>query len=124
MSDALRADATGQLRDAIEPGTPFVLPIGVMEYHGGHLPVGVDMLAVTEVLARLEPEVVLLPPFAYGAASHAVAGPEGTGNLHVDATALVPFAEGAVHGAAAGRLAEHPRRHPPPDRELRAGDAH
>ena len=83
-----------QLRAAIEAGTPFVLPIGVMEYHGGHLPVGVDMLAVTEVLARLEPEVVLLPPFPYGAASHAVAGPEGTGNLHIDATAIVPFAEG------------------------------
>ena len=29
----------GQLRDAIEQGVPFVLPIGVMEYHGGHLPV-------------------------------------------------------------------------------------
>ena len=84
----------GQLREAIELGVPFVLPIGVMEYHGGHLPVGVDMLAVTEVLQRLEPEVVLLPPFPYGAASHAVAGPEGTGNLHIDASAIVPFAEG------------------------------
>jgi creatinine amidohydrolase len=83
-----------QLREAIERSTPVVLPIGVMEYHGGHLPAGVDLLAVTETLTRLEPEVVLLPPFAYGAASHAVAGPEGTGTLHVDATALVPFAEG------------------------------
>lgn len=84
----------GELRAAIAQGMPFVLPIGVMEYHGGHLPAGVDLLAVTETLARLDDEVVVLPPFAYGAASHVVAGPEGTGNLHIDATALVPFAEG------------------------------
>ena len=72
-----------------------VLPIGVMEYHGQHLPAGVDLLAVTEVLARLGDRIVVLPPlFAYGAASHAVAGPVGTGTLHVDATALLPFAEG------------------------------
>ena len=87
-----------QLRAAIAAGTPVVLPIGVMEYHGGHLPSGTDLLVVTEVLRRLEDEIVLLPPFTYGAASHAVIGPEGTGTLHVDAAALVPFAE-ALFGA-------------------------
>lgn len=84
-----------QLRAAIAAGSPVVLPIGVMEYHAGHLPAGTDLLVVTEVLRRLEAsdEVVILPPFAYGAASHAVIGPEGTGTLHVDTTVLVPFAE-------------------------------
>lgn len=82
-----------QLRRAIEAGTPVVLPIGVMEYHGEHLPSGVDLLAVTKTLERLSDEIVLMQPFAYGAASHAVAGPEGTGNLHVDADTLLPFAE-------------------------------
>lgn len=83
-----------QLRGAIDQGIPIVLPIGVMEYHGAHLPVGTDLLIVNETLARLEPEIVLMPPFAYGAASHAVAGPEGTGNLHVDATDFLALAEG------------------------------
>jgi hypothetical protein len=83
----------GQLRAAIDAGTPFVLPIGVMEYHAGHLPAGVDLLAVTETLARLGDEIVVMPSFAYGAASHAVAGPEGTGNLHIDTKAIVPMAE-------------------------------
>ncbi|MCU0904992.1 MAG: creatininase family protein [Tabrizicola sp.] len=83
-----------QLRDARDRGVPFVLPIGVMEYHGAHLPSGVDLLAVTEVVGRLGDDVVILPPFAYGAASHAVAGPEGTGTLHVDASALLPMIEG------------------------------
>lgn len=81
-----------QIRDAIARGVPAVLPVGVMEYHGEHLPAGMDLLAVTETLARLEreAEIVILPPFAWGAASHAVAGPEGTGTVHVDALKLVP----------------------------------
>jgi creatinine amidohydrolase/Fe(II)-dependent formamide hydrolase-like protein len=82
-----------QVQAAIAAGTPVVLPLGVMEHHGGHLPAGVDMLAVTEILDRLGDEVVTLPPFAYGAASHAVAGPEHGTTLHVDAAALVPFFE-------------------------------
>ena len=91
-----------QIRAAIAAGLPAVLPIGVQEYHGEHLPVGVDLLAVTLCLERLEAEaperVILLPEFAYGAASFAVAGPEGTGTLHVDAGAFLPFAQGLFSG--------------------------
>ncbi len=83
-----------QLQAAIAANTPVVLPIGVLEYHGQHLPAGVDLLAVTEVLDRLGDAIMTLPPFAYGAASHAVAGPEGTGTLHIDAGAILPLAEG------------------------------
>ena len=87
-----------QIRAAIAGNMPAVLAIGVQEYHGEHLPVGVDLLAVTRCLDRLESAepnaLILLPPFAYGAASHAVAGPMGTGTLHVDAAAFLPFAQG------------------------------
>lgn len=82
-----------QLQAAIAANTPVVLPIGVLEYHGQHLPAGVDLLAVTEVLDRLGDQIITLPPFAYGAASHAVAGPEGTGTLHIDTSAILPMAE-------------------------------
>ena len=81
-----------QIAAAISAGTPVVLPIGVIEYHGQHLPIGVDLLIVTETLALLGDAIITLPPFAYGAASHAVAGP-GSGTLHLDATALLPMAE-------------------------------
>jgi creatinine amidohydrolase/Fe(II)-dependent formamide hydrolase-like protein len=94
-ADALRADAPHQIRDAIARNLPVVLPLGVMEHHGEHLPVGMDTLAVTRALDRLEEvvEVVILPAFPYGAASHAVAGPVGTGTLHIPSEALVPLAE-------------------------------
>ncbi len=89
----------GQIRDAIAGNTPVVLPIGVLEYHGEHLPLGMDTLAVTRILDRLEAErdLIILPPFFYGAASHAVAGPLGTGNLHVDAGRIAPLAEEMFH---------------------------
>lgn len=86
-----------QIAAAVAANTPVVLPIGVMEYHGEHLPAGVDLLAVTGVLERLGDEVVVLPPFAYGAASFAVAGP-GAGTLHVGASVIQPMAE-ALFGA-------------------------
>jgi creatinine amidohydrolase/Fe(II)-dependent formamide hydrolase-like protein len=88
-----------QIRDAIARNVPVVLPLGVMEYHGEHLAVGMDTLAVTRALDRLERdmEIVLLPAIPYGAASHAVAGPRNelgaTGTLHVSGDALKSFAQ-------------------------------
>jgi len=84
-----------QIRDAIAAHTPVVLPLGVLEYHGEHLAVGLDTLVVVKLLERLEQEtpLILLPPFYYGAASHAVAGPEGNGTVQVDGDTLYPFAQ-------------------------------
>ncbi len=84
-----------RLRAAIAANTPLVMALGVQEYHGEHLPLGVDLLAVTRCLDRLEAEapdrLILMPPMAQGAASHAVEGPEFF-SLHVDAEAILPFA--------------------------------
>ncbi len=83
-----------QIRAAIAANTPVVLPLGVLEYHGEHMAVGMDTLAVTRALDVLETEaeIVILPPFYYGAASYAVEPPEGTGSVHVESNALHPFA--------------------------------
>lgn len=84
-----------QIRTAISKGWPVILPLGVLEYHGEHLAVGMDTLAVTRILDRLEREVdiVVLPPFYYGTASYAVAGPAGNGTVDVPADRLFPFAQ-------------------------------
>lgn len=95
--DRMRPD---QIADAVARGTPVVLPIGVMEFHGAHLPAGVDLLIVTETLQRLGDRIVVLPPFAYGAASHAVEGP-GSGTLHVEPAAFLPLAEALFAGLLA-----------------------
>lgn len=85
-----------QVREAIEKNIPVVLPLGVIEYHGEHLPLGVDAFTAIEAIDRVEkkhPEIVVLPPFYYGAASYAVAAPEGNGSIQVDAEKLIPVAE-------------------------------
>lgn len=89
-----------QIRTAIAANWPVVLPLGVLEYHGEHMAVGMDMLAVSRMLDLVEQEidVVLLPAFPFGAASHAVARPEGSGSVHVDAGRIAPFAEELFFG--------------------------
>ncbi len=89
-----------QIRTAIDGNWPVVLAVGVLEYHGEHMAVGMDTLAVTQILEILESEtdLVILPPFYYGAASYAVEPPERTGTLHVDAEALLPLAKAMFTG--------------------------
>lgn len=83
------------IRAAIAGHWPVVLPLGVLEYHGEHMAVGMDTIAVIEALNDMEREIdiVILPPFYYGAASYAVEPPEGNGSLQVDAGKLAPFAQ-------------------------------
>jgi creatinine amidohydrolase/Fe(II)-dependent formamide hydrolase-like protein len=89
-----------QIRAAIDRRWPVVLPLGVLEYHGEHMAVGMDTLAVVKILEILEAEMnlVILPPFYYGAASYAVEPPEGNGTLHVDAEKLFAFAQDMFRG--------------------------
>src|SRR5262245_53067027 len=85
-----------QIRQAIAANTPVVLPIGVLEYHAEHLAVGVDTLVVQRALELLERErdLVILPPFYYGAASYAVEKANQSGSIHVDCEQLAPLAKG------------------------------
>jgi creatinine amidohydrolase/Fe(II)-dependent formamide hydrolase-like protein len=92
-----------QIRLAIERRVPVVLPLGVLEYHGEHMAVGMDTLAVVRILDLLdllerEMDVIILPPFTYGAASYAVEPPEGNGSVHVSADELLSFARGLFRG--------------------------
>jgi creatinine amidohydrolase len=84
-----------QIRRAIDENWPVILPLGVLEYHAEHLPVGMDTLAVEGCVARLEKEMdlVVLPAFYYGSSSFAVAKPERNGSVHVDSAVLRSVAE-------------------------------
>lgn len=90
-----------QLREAIDSNVPAVLPLGVIEYHAEHLPLGVDCFTCINSLERLEkrhPEMVILPPFYYGCASLAVAKPERNGTVQVDGAHIIPVAEDIFRG--------------------------
>lgn len=89
-----------QIRKAIKENWPVVLPLGVLEYHGEHMAVGMDTLAVIKTVELIEKErdLVILPPFYYGAASYAVAAPEGSGSVQVGGPVLSPFAEELFFG--------------------------
>lgn len=89
-----------QIRKAIKANWPVVLPLGVLEYHGEHMALGMDTLAVVKTLeiVEREMELVILPPFYYGASSYAVEPPEGKGSLHVGADKLFPFAQDMFRG--------------------------
>jgi creatinine amidohydrolase/Fe(II)-dependent formamide hydrolase-like protein len=86
-----------QVREAIDRRMPVILPLGVIEYHAEHLPLGVDTFVCQEAVERVgrrrPGEVVLLPTFYYGAASLAVAKPERQGTVQVDSKNLIPVAE-------------------------------
>ena len=91
-----------QIRENITKKTPVILPLGVVEYHAEHLPLGTDTWICTEVLARIEKrrfnEIIILPPFHYCAASLAVAAPENKGTIHVDAEKISPAAQEIFNG--------------------------
>ena len=89
-----------EVRTAIAENWPVVIALGVLEYHGEHLALGMDTLAVTRCLDLIEKErqLIILPPFYYGAASYAVERPEGKGSVHVDAEKIMPFAKEMFKG--------------------------
>ena len=53
-----------QIRTAIAENWPVVLPLGVLEYHGEHMAVGMDTLAVIKMLDLIEAEMQLGHPAA------------------------------------------------------------
>lgn len=83
------------IKTAIEQDWPVVLPLGPLEYHGEHMAVGMDTLAVVKTVERLEQEMdlVILPTFYYGSASYAVEPPELKGSVQVEAEHLIPVAK-------------------------------
>lgn len=73
-----------QLQQAIAEGWPLLVPSGCIEYHGPHLPLGVDTIVVEHLLTQVAARTacVVAPPIWYGPATHAVTGPE-SGSLDV-----------------------------------------
>jgi len=89
-----------ELRESIKKNTPAVLPVGVLEYHSEHAVFGVDTLLIVRALEIIEKEmdVIILPPFYYGAGSYAVEPPENYGTVQVPGQTLHLFAKDLFKG--------------------------
>ena len=70
---------------------PFIIPLGVLEYHGMHCAYGCDTLIPMGILDRLEnkrEKIMIAPPFWYGPASYAVTTAKKGCSINVDYDAL------------------------------------
>ena len=81
-----------EVRDATRPGSVAVLPVGAVEAHGPHLPIGTDVViaegmarACAEQLSEQGRTGLILPPLWYTAAGFAGNFP---GTIGVDATVV------------------------------------
>lgn len=84
-----------QIRKTIDENWPVVMAVGVLEYHAEHCSPGVDTVIVARALEELENEmdIIIMPPFYYGASSYAVDVPERNGSIHVSSSSLHPFSK-------------------------------
>lgn len=88
-----------QIRDAAARDVPVIVPIGCVECHGYHLPVGCDTLIVEEVARRVEQRVecIVAPTVDYGPTGYDVSGPE-LGTMDVAPEELLTYARGVLRG--------------------------
>jgi len=82
------------LDQAKKDRVPIFIPVGTIEYHSAHLPLGTDAFVAFHFLERLEAhraaqgkDIIIAPPVWYGCASYAVKGPEGY-SVDMDGTVL------------------------------------
>ncbi len=92
-----------EIREAAEQNRVAVLPVGTVEQHGTHLPLGTDALTAAELarlaVKRAPKEAVLLPPVYYGASEHQMDFP---GSIAIDGSVVAAYV-----GGIASSLARH-----------------
>lgn len=82
----------GQIREAVRNKLPLLMPVGVIEYHGLHNPVGTDALITQGLVHEIERRVacVVAPTMFYGFTGEWAGGPE-LGEIHMDGEPLYRF---------------------------------
>jgi len=88
-----------QIREAVKKNTPVLIPSGVIEYHGPHLPIGTDFLIVKSIVDEIERrcEVVVAPAVALGPTGSWAAGPSD-GELDFPPEPLFQYVKAELRG--------------------------
>lgn len=89
----------GQVREAATNGWPLVMPAGVIECHGHHLPCGCDAVFARELCYRVAEQIdcVVAPPIYYGPSTYCVGGPE-MGSIDIHHSDFLPYARAVLRG--------------------------
>lgn len=68
----------GELRQAVQNKLPVFVAFGAVEYHGEHLPLGVDGLIAQGIIEEIEKRapIVVAPPISVAPTMHWAGGPE------------------------------------------------
>jgi len=70
LSDTMATMTAPQIAQAAERGVGVLLPIGVMEAHGPHLPTGTDAMLATQLCQSIRGyatrELIVAPPYYWG----------------------------------------------------------
>jgi creatinine amidohydrolase len=98
-----------EYRDRLGGGCPVVLPVGAVEQHGPHLPLGTDWMVVQEICREVAVAIggVAAPPVIYGYKSHLRTG---GGDLFPGTTNLSGAALTTVVSEILGEFIRHGAR--------------
>jgi creatinine amidohydrolase len=83
-----------EIKDAVIRKLPVMLPVGAVEYHGEHLPIGTDTLIAEGLCKKIEEraEVVVVPALPFSPTMH-WAGGAASGDMDFSERALAVYAE-------------------------------
>ncbi len=83
-----------QIRGAVSKRLPIVIPSGLIEFHGEHLPVGVDLFFVQDIMrmVKQKTDAVFAPPVCYCPTGFAVSGLED-GTVDIDLTSFKNYVQ-------------------------------
>ena len=88
-----------QIHDAVARDVPILMPSGVVEYHGPHLPIGTDFLIVKSIIDEIDRrcEAVVAPGAPLGPTGSWAAGPED-GELDFPPEPLFQYVKAELRG--------------------------
>jgi len=91
-----------EVRDAVRRGLPCFVPVGVLENHGNHSPIGCDAFEAQDplVIAAGREPAVIAPAIWYGPTGNAVTGPK-LGTTNISGRVFQRAMQGVVSGLAA-----------------------
>ena len=91
-----------EIRNAVKQGLPCFIPVGVIEGHGNHNPLGLDAIRLQDplLMASVKAPAVIAPTIWYGGTAYACEGPK-YGTMPITGQTELDYNLGVARGLAA-----------------------